>query len=85
AYRNKNTDTSKFWKELDELMHTTELELAEHVPNQRDCDAPRARLYASALEDHEKNYPNQVPAREPVDTPSWQIMLERNLAKNHSF
>ncbi|CCO31935.1 hypothetical protein BN14_05987 [Rhizoctonia solani AG-1 IB] len=83
--RSKSDDTSKFWKALDKFMSDAELTLTKQVPNKRDCDEIRTQMYATALENHEKNYPNQIPAREQVDAPSWQIMLECSLVKYHSF
>ncbi|EUC67753.1 hypothetical protein RSOL_527380, partial [Rhizoctonia solani AG-3 Rhs1AP] len=82
-YREKNTSTSNFWRDLDKTLEAAELALRSEVANERDCNEIRAQIYISALEDHDKNYPTQLPPREQVDPPSWQIMLERNMAKFH--
>ncbi|KAF8667208.1 hypothetical protein RHS04_09341 [Rhizoctonia solani] len=78
-------NTSNFWRELDQTLNRTEDNLTENIPDKRVCDETRAQIYKNALEDHEKEYSSQVPAPEKVDTPSWQIMLERNLEKYHTF
>ncbi|CAE6392071.1 unnamed protein product [Rhizoctonia solani] len=84
-YKADSRNTSNFWRELDRTLNKTEDNLIEHVPDKRVRDETRAQIYINALEDHEKEYPNQVPAPEKVDTPSWQIMVERNLDKYHTF
>ncbi|CEL62751.1 hypothetical protein RSOLAG1IB_05109 [Rhizoctonia solani AG-1 IB] len=84
-YKADSRNTSNFWRELDRTLNKTKDNLIEHVPDKRVRDETRAQIYINALEDHEKEYPNQVPAPEKVDTPSWQIMVERNLDKYHTF
>ncbi|KAG8727692.1 hypothetical protein FRC11_012682, partial [Ceratobasidium sp. 423] len=78
-YEAKSKTTSNFWKDLDKVLEAAELALRKQVADERDRDATRSQIYITALENHEKDYPKDVPPREKVDAPSWQIMLERNM------
>ncbi|KAG8734205.1 hypothetical protein FRC11_008750 [Ceratobasidium sp. 423] len=84
-YRENLSNTSNFWKDLDKILVNAELSLAQAVASKHQRDETRTEIYRGALEKYEKDYPTQIPAPEKVDTPSWQVMLERNLDKYHSF
>ncbi|KAF8595092.1 hypothetical protein BDV93DRAFT_564759 [Ceratobasidium sp. AG-I] len=81
----ESTKSGAFWKRLDNTIAKFEADLARSQPDKRERDIIRGIAYETAHTTYTTKYPTQIPARDVRHAPAWQVTLEYNLDKYHSF